>query len=248
VGVIELVAIAVAGFAAGLVGFITGLASLISYPALLAVGLSPVAANVTNTVAMVAVSGGSVANSVSELATDKARLIRLAVIASVGGAVGAAILLLAPGQSFAMVVPVLVAMASGAILLQPRLRRLAGKRTFPVLFPVGVFLGAVYGGYFGAGAGVMVLALILVCTSEPMWRAAIERSYVLGLANLVAAIGFAFFGPVHWPAAIAMAIGGFAGGWCGPPVVRRIDQDLLRIVVAVCGLGLALWLARGWFQ
>lgn len=247
VSIVELVLICVAGFFAGLIGFLTGLASIVSYPALLAVGLSPVAANVTNTVAMVAVGGGSMTNSVADLAHDRPRMLRLAVLAVAGGAVGSTVLLLAPGDSFAAVVPVLVGIASLAILVQPRLRALAGDHDFPVLFPVGIFLVCVYGGYFGAGAGVMILALTLVCTTMPMWRAVIEKSYVLGVANLVAAIGFAFFGPVHWPAAIAMAIGGFAGGWCGPPVAKRVDQELLRKSVAICGLGLAMWLARGWF-
>ncbi|WP_019202020.1 sulfite exporter TauE/SafE family protein [Tsukamurella sp. 1534] len=244
---VELVLVCLAGFAAGLIGFLTGLASIVSYPALLAVGLPPVAANVTNTVAMVAVGGGSVANSVPELSEDKPRMARLALVALVGGAAGAAILLVAPGESFAAVVPVLVAIAAVAILVQPRLRALAGERTFPVLYYGGVFLAAVYGGYFGAGAGVMILAITLVCTTLPMWRAVIEKSFALGVANLVAAIAFAVFGPVHWPAAIALAVGGFAGGWCGPPVAERVDQDLLRRVVGVCGLALAAWLARTWF-
>ncbi|BDH59305.1 sulfite exporter TauE/SafE family protein [Tsukamurella sp. PLM1] len=245
--VVELVLVCVAGFAAGLIGFLTGLASVVSYPALLAAGLAPVAANVTNTVAMVAVGGGSVANSVSDLADDKPRMLRLAVLALAGGAVGSTVLLLAPGDTFERIVPVLVGIASLAILLQPRLRALAGERTFPVVFPIGIFLVAVYGGYFGAGAGVMILALTLVCTTMPMWRAVVEKSYVLGIANLVAALAFAAFGPVHWPAAVAMGVGGFAGGWCGPPVAKRVDQDLLRRTVAVCGLGLSVWLARVWF-
>ena len=102
---------------------------------------------------------------------------------------------------------------------------------------------AAAGGYFGAGAGVVFLALTLICTSEQIWRASILKSYLLGVANLVAAIGFAVFGPVHWVAAAAMAAGAFAGGWCGPPLVRRIPPNLLRVTVALAGFGLAVWLA-----
>ncbi|NMD57045.1 MULTISPECIES: sulfite exporter TauE/SafE family protein [Tsukamurella] len=240
-------AMVLAGFAAGLIGYLTGLASLVSYPALLVFGLSPVAANVTNTVAMVAVGGGSIASSASELRKNPAQMRTLAVLAIAGGLVGSALLLLAPGSTFENVVPVLIAGAAIAILLQPRLHEHPGVARLARFYPVGVFLVAVYGGYFGAGAGVMILALTLLATSEPLWRAAMLKSYALGLANLVAAIGFAIFGPVHWPAAIAMAIGGFAGGWCGPPVVARIDAARLRVIVAVCGLGLAAWLARVWF-
>ncbi|GAA1083921.1 sulfite exporter TauE/SafE family protein [Tsukamurella spumae] len=240
-------AMVVAGFAAGLIGYITGLASLVSYPALLAMGLSPVAANVTNTVAMVAVGGGSIASSASELVKNRPQMRLLAVLAVAGGVVGSTLLLLAPGSTFEAVVPALIAVAAVAILLQPRLRERPEVARLARHYPVGVFLVAVYGGYFGAGAGVMILALTLVATSEPLWRAAMLKSWVLALANLVAAIGFAIFGPVHWPAAIAMAIGGFLGGWCGPPVVARIDAGRLRVVVAICGLGLAAWLARVWF-
>lgn len=244
---LTITAMVVAGFAAGLIGYITGLASLVSYPALLAMGLSPVSANVTNTVAMVAVGGGSIASSASELRKKPAQMRSLAGLAIAGGLVGSALLLLAPGSTFENVVPVLIAVAAIAILLQPRLREHPDVARLARFYPAGVFLVAVYGGYFGAGAGVMILALTLLATSEPLWRAAMLKSYVLGIANLVAAIGFAIFGPVHWPAAIAMAIGGFAGGWCGPPVVARIDAARLRVIVAVCGLGLAVWLARVWF-
>ena len=218
-----------------------------SYPALLALGLPPVAANVTNTVAMVAVGAGSVTNSFEELARDRAALVRLGLLGLLGGAIGAALLMLAPAGVFVAVVPVLVAGAAIALLLQPRLRALAGDRRFTWAYPIGIVAVSVYGGYFGAGAGVLILALTLVCTSESLWRASIIKSYVLGLANLIAAVGFAAFGPVHWPAAIAMAIGGFAGGWCGPPVVKRLNPDLVRRVIAVGGLGLAVWLARVWF-
>ncbi len=111
------------------------------------------------------------------------------------------------------------------------------------MFSVAVFVVAVYGGYFGAGAGVVFYALVLICTSEQIWRASILKSYLLGVANLVAAIGFAVFGPVHWGAAAAMAVGAFAGGYCGPPLVRRIPPNLLRVGVALAGFGLAVWLA-----
>lgn len=245
--VAEYLLIVAAGFAAGLVGFITGLASLLSYPALLLIGLPPVAANVTNTVAMVAVGAGSVTNSAAELARNKGHTAVVGVLGLVGGAIGAGVLLVAPPGVFAATVPVLVAGASVALVLAPRLRERARERPMNWAYPIGVVLISVYGGYFGAGAGVMILALILVCTAEPLWRAAVLKSYVLGIAKLAAAIGFAVFGPVHWPAAIAMAIGGFAGGWCGPPVVKRLNPDWVRWVVGVGGLGLAAWLARVWF-
>ena len=87
--------------------------------------------------------------------------------------------------------------------------------------------------------------LMLVLTSEPLWRATLSKSLFLGIANTVAAVGFMLFGPVRWTAALAMAIGCLAGGWCGPPVVKRLPAEPLRIVVGLGGLGLAVWLALG---
>lgn len=233
----------VAGFGAGLVGFVTGLASIVSYPALLAVGLTPIAANVTNTVALVAVGVGATANSVRELTEMGPRLWRWAVVCAVGGLAGAALLLSAPEGSFETVVPYLVVVASIALLVQPRIRKLAGDRQFPVLFPVALVLVSVYGGYFGAGAGVIFLALTLICTSLSVWQATILKSFLLGVANLVAALLFAASGQVHWGAAAAMALGALFGGWCGPPLVKVIPPTVLRIVVALAGFGLAGWLA-----
>ncbi len=241
--VLDLALLVVAGFFAGVVGFVTGLASIVSYPALLAVGLPPVAANVTNTVAMVGVGVGALTNSAREVVDTGPRVWWWTLYAALGGVVGAAVLLVAPPDSFEAIVPGFVALAALALLLQPRIRTLAGGRVLPRVFSVAVFVVAVYGGYFGAGAGVVFYALVLICTSEQIWRASILKSYLLGVANLVAAIGFAVFGPVHWGAAAAMAVGAFAGGYCGPPLVRRIPPNLLRVGVALAGFGLAVWLA-----
>lgn len=232
----------VAGFFAGLVGFVTGLASLVSYPALLAAGLPPVAANVTNTVAMVAVGVGSTTKASAEIARDGRALVRLGVISAFGGLAGAVLLLTAPEGSFEAVVPFLVAFAAVALLLQPRIRTLSGSTEFPTLYPIALFFVAVYGGYFGAGAGVIFLALALICTSDSIWRASILKSFFLGIANLVAAVLFTFSGDVNWLAALALALGAFGGGYCGPPVVKVIPPNLLRVGVGILGLGLAVWL------
>ncbi|MGA9871849.1 MAG: sulfite exporter TauE/SafE family protein [Rhodococcus sp. (in: high G+C Gram-positive bacteria)] len=239
---LELGLLVVAGFFAGLVGFVTGLASLVSYPALLAVGLSPVSANVTNTVAMVAVGVGATTKASAAVAEEGTKLIRLGVISALGGLTGAILLITAPEGSFEAVVPYLVAFAAIALLLQPRIRKLSGGTEFPTLYPISLFFVAVYGGYFGAGAGVIFLALALICTSDSIWRASILKSVFLGIANVVAAVLFAFSGDVDWLAALALSIGAFAGGYCGPPVVKVIPPTVLRIAVGILGLGLAAWL------
>ncbi|MGW0038185.1 sulfite exporter TauE/SafE family protein [Gordonia sp. NPDC003376] len=233
-----------AGFGAGLIGYVTGMASLVSYPALLAVGLSPISANVTNTVALVSVGVGSMSQSGRVLLDGDRRRLGIGIVAAlIGGSIGALVLILAPPNSFRIIVPYLVALASVALLIQPRLRRLASKHVDrPWIWYSGLCIIAIYGGYFGAGAGIVILALALVVTSEPLWRATLLKSLFLGVANLAAAIGFAFSGHVHWVAAVGMAIGCLVGGWCGPPVVKRLPAEPLRIMVGIGGLGLALWL------
>ncbi len=242
----DLVLLVGAGFAAGLVGYVTGLASIISYPALLLVGLTPLAANVTNTVALVAVGVGSFAKSGRELVDHVGRraLATSSLSALAGGVVGAVLLLVAPDTVFALIVPYLVALASIALLVQPRLRVwITSDADRPVVWLIGVFVVSVYGGYFGAGAGVAFVALAMLVTSLPLPRAMIYKSALLGVANAVAAVGFIVFGPVQWAAAVAMGIGCLAGGWAGPPVVDRLPVTPLRITIGVAGLGLAVWLA-----
>ncbi|KJF23825.1 sulfite exporter TauE/SafE family protein [Rhodococcus sp. ACPA4] len=232
----------VAGFFSGLVGFVTGLASIVSYPALLSVGLSPVSANMTNTVALVAVGVGALANSSREVADTGPKLVRWSLYSAAGGIIGALILWLAPEGSFESVVPAMVAFAALALLLQPKIRELSGGGDRPGIYSAALFAVAVYGGYFGAGAGVIFLAATLILTSETVWRATILKSFFLGIANLVAALIFAFSGQVHWVAALAMALGALVGGWCGPPVVKKIPPSVLRVAVAIAGFALALWL------
>ncbi|UQE75836.1 sulfite exporter TauE/SafE family protein [Gordonia sp. PP30] len=235
-----------AGFAAGVVGYVTGLASIISYPALLAAGLPPIVANVTNTVAMVAVGVGSFAKSGRVLVEDgdAPALVRAVLVALAGGGVGAVVLLASPDTVFEVVVPYLVALASIALLLQPRLRARMGERvSHPGWWLLGVFAVSIYGGYFGAGAGVMFVALAMVLSAMPLWRATLLKSALLGVANAVAAALFIVFSHVHWGAALAMGLGCLLGGWAGPPIVARLPATPLRIAIGVGGLGLAVWLA-----
>ena len=239
-----------AGIGAGLTGSIAGLASLISYPALLALGIPPVTANVTNTVALVMNGVGSVAASRPELKGQGRRLVPLALAAVLGGAAGAALLLLTPTEAFERIVPFLIAGAAAAILVQrpPRELALEGARAHrgrpdPWWLPFGTFAVAIYGGYFGAAAGVLLLAMYLLGTGEGLPRGNAMRNVILGVANSVAAVGFIVFASVAWSAVLPLALGLLAGGALGPRVVRRAPQKHLRRLIAIAGLGLAIHLA-----
>jgi len=239
-----------AGIGAGLSGSIAGLASLISYPALLLTGIPPVTANVTNTTALVLSSVGSVSASRPELRAQGRRLLPLMSAALLGGVTGAALLLLTPTEAFERIVPVLIAGASAAILVQRPPRELAAEGVLehaghrdPWWLSAGTFAVGIYGGYFGAAAGVLLLALYLLGTGEGLPRGNALKNVVLGVANAVAAIGFIVFASIAWSAALPLAIGLFVGGGLGPRVVRRAPQTVLRRVIAGAGLGLAVYLA-----
>jgi len=232
-----------AGIAAGLVGSVSGLASVISYPALLAVGLPPVTANVTNTIALVFSGIGSTLSSQPELRGQLGRLRVLSSIAVVGGVGGGALLLLTPASAFERVVPWLIGIASLCVLIpRPKAHPELGDRDRGWVM-VGVLLISCYAGYFGAAAGVLLLALLLATTAETLAQSNAVKNAVLFCANGVAAVGFAFFGDVRWLAAAPLGLGFFAGGLLGPPVVRRLPAGPLRLVIAAAGVLIAIRLA-----
>jgi uncharacterized membrane protein YfcA len=244
--------LAAAGFAAGLAGSIAGLASLVSYPALLAAGLPPLAANVTNTVAMFSNTVGTAAGSREELRGQRRRVARLALLAALGGSAGAALLLRTPSGAFERVVPWLIALGSVLILARDPLRRLAAKRSGAdggavrggLLPACAVLLVGLYGGYFGAAAGVLMLAVLSLSHSEPLPVTNAVKNIATGAANVTAALAYAFLAPVDWGAAAALSLGCLGGSWVGPVVVRRLPEAPLRIAIALAGLGLAVSLWR----
>jgi len=276
VTVLEVLALIAAGAVAGVVSTVVGLASVVSYPALLAIGLPPLLANMTNTVALLFTGVGAAAGSRPELAGQGARVRRLGVFAGLGGAAGAALLLITPPQTFVRAAPVLIGASSLILLAQPRRNRAAGldgggraghddgggraghddvagvghgpgrrpdqsrdRERSPWLL-AGVAGVAIYVGYFGAAGGIVMLALLTAMVAEPLARTNAVKNILGAVANTVAAVAFAVFGHVDWAAVAPLAAGFVAGGWAGPALVRRIPARVLRIVVAVCGLAVAV--------
>jgi uncharacterized membrane protein YfcA len=238
----EFALLVVAGIGGGLVGSVAGLASLVTYPALLAAGLAPVAANVTNTVSLVFSGVGSILGSRTELHDQWPRLRTLAPAGIVGGAAGSALLLATPAGTFTRIVPLLIGLASLAILLPRRAERSRSAHRDGLVLAGGVFLIGVYGGYFGAAAGVMLLAFLLRWMGDTLPRANAAKNVILGGANGIAALGFIAFGPVHWLEMLPLALGCLVGGRLGPVVVRRSPPQGLRLLIAVAGAGLAIYL------
>lgn len=229
--------------AAGVLGGLAStVASVVSYPVLLALGLPPLSANVTNTMSLVLTGVGSVLGSRPELAGQRARVIRLGAVTACGGATGAAVLLLAPRSAFAVVVPVLIGGASVVLLIQPMLTGLGPTAEHEASRGrlLGVFAVAVYAGYFGAAAGVLMLAVLGTMLAEPLVRVNAVKNAISGVANAVAAVLFTVFAPVHWAYVPLLASGFLVGGFTGSKLVRRLPTRPLRVFIAAVGIALAV--------
>ena len=237
-----------AGAVAGMVGSAGGTASLIAYPALLAVGIAPLPADVTLSVAFVAAWPGSALGSQPELRGQGTWLRRQAALAAAGSAAGAALLLVTPADIFGRVVPFLLAFAALALLLQPQISAwLAGRRVSAsrFLLPGGLVAVSAYDGYWGAGAGVMTLALLMITTGQGLTRSNALKNMLLGVADVACCAVFVLFWPIGWAAAALMAAGVLAGSMTGPSLTRHLPAHIVRVTAALAGLGLAIHLWAG---
>jgi len=240
--VYHVIALLAAGIGGGIAGTMASVASVVSYPALLALGLPPLAANVTNTMSLIFCVPGAVLGARPELAGQRHRVLRFGAVMAAGGALGAAILLLAPPGAFALAVPVLICSAAVLVLLQPRLRALSprpgaerSRRRLAVMFCVAAYLG-----YFGAAGGVLLLAALAATISESLIRVNAIKNVISGAANLVAASIFALYAPVEWAFVPPLAAGFLIGGYAGQRLVRHLPVAVLRVIVALAGLALAV--------
>jgi uncharacterized membrane protein YfcA len=244
----EAVLLLVAGFAAGAVNSVAGGGSLISFPALLAVGYPSVTANVTNAVAVLpGYLGGTVAYR-RELRGQRRTVIALAVTTGAGALCGAILLLTTSERAFDRIVPWLVLFSCLLLALQPTLARVLepvahGEHRGPgPRVHVMTFASAVYGGYFGAGLGIMLLAVLTLGIADDLQRLNALKGVLSLVVGLVAALFFAIFGPVAWGAALVTAAGALVGGHAGVAVARRLSPAVLRAGVVVFGVAVAVWL------
>lgn len=240
----EGVAVAAAGLVAGAVNAVVGSGSLITFPTLLAVGYPAVLANVTNCVGM---WPGSVSSSVGyrrELIGQRRRVLQLMPASVLGGLTGAALLLAVPG-AFEAVVPALILLAVVLVGIQPRVaarrasRGQIAEHPGPVLHG-GVFLTAVYGGYFGAAQGVILLALLGLTLDDHLQRLNAVKNVIAGVVNGLAAVYFMLLTDVAWVAVPVLYVSSVVGGQLGAHYGRRIPASVLRALIAVVGTGVAI--------
>lgn len=161
---------------------------------------------------------------------------------ALGGAAGAALLLLAPARAFEVVAPCLIGAASLLLIVQPMITGLTARPDGEnsAMLRAALFGVAVYVGYFGAAGGILMLTVLIAMLDQPLARTLAVKNVVSGLANAAAAVGFALFGPVRWAAVAPLAVGFLVGGWLGPALVRRLPAQGVRIGIGVFGLALAV--------
>ncbi len=238
----EVIAIVAAGFGAGTINALIGSGTLITFPVLLAFGYPPVLANVTNNVGLVPGAVSSAWAYRRELAGGLVRLRRYAPATASGAVAGAILLLELPAQSFKAIVPVLIAASLVLVVLQPRItaavmaRRRRERPHGGPLLVAGIFATGIYGGYFGAGQGILLFGLLASSLGGDLREVNAIRAVLAGLANLVAAIVFLFIAEVAWDAAALIAAGAAAGGLAGAGIGRRLPDPWLRTVIVVVGL------------
>ena len=235
-------AIFAAGIAAGTINTVVGSGTLITFPALLAFGYAPVTANVSNTIGLVP---GSVSGGVGyrrELHGQRHRTLPLAVASALGGTAGAVLLLTLPASAFKAIVPGFIAVALVLIVAQPWLTRFVGSRrrrpdqTVGPAATAGVFLSGVYGGYFGAAQGILLLAILGLSIDDDLQRINALKVVLAGLVNLIAGIIFAVVAHVAWAAAGLIAAGSVLGGIIGARQGRRLSPLALRLVIVAVGI------------
>lgn len=245
----EIILIAVAGFLGGAINSIAGGGSLVVFPALLATGLSPLAANVTNSVAAWPGYAGGVIGFWPDLKDQKHRVRQVALAAIIGAGIGCVLLLTLPATAFDLVVPVLVLAAGILLIFQPRLKAWAARRQGesegerrPIAMIAWIFVGSIYGGYFGGALGVILLALLALTVPDTLRRNNALKSSISLVVSTVTVVAFGIFGPVHWGVVAIVAPLQFIGGQVGAKFARRIRDDVLRWVVVALTLAVSVYL------
>jgi uncharacterized protein len=241
----EVVAVLLAGVAAGTINTVVGSGTLITFPTLLAFGVPPVTANVSNTIGLVP---GSISGAIGyrrELAGQKPRILRLCVASFLGGTAGAVLLLVLPAGAFETIVPVLILLGLVLVVFQPRVSAWVAQRHEAAgglpyhgtwwVWP-GVFVTGIYGGYFGAAQGVLLMAVLGIGVNETLQRLNAVKNVLAAVVNAIAGLIFAVVADVDWGIVLVIGIGAVIGGQLGATVGRRLPSTVLRVVIVIVGV------------
>ncbi|MGC8465998.1 MAG: sulfite exporter TauE/SafE family protein [Acidimicrobiales bacterium] len=237
-GILEVIA----GILAGTVGTAGGITSLVSYPALLLLGLSPLQANIGNIVALVACWPSSTLASRPELKARPPSIGVSVVVSLLSGVAGAVLLIETPNTYFTELVPFLLTLASVTLITQPLIHNRFSETVNGAkrrIFGIGLILITVYNGYFGAGAGIMLLTLDQVTSGDEVAYSNARKNILIGAATLGSAATLVTLRPVAWGAIAPLSLGLFVGGLLGPKLTRVLPATLLRTLIALLGIGLA---------
>lgn len=240
-----MLAVFAAGVFAGAINTVVGSGTLITFPVLLATGLSPVTATVSNALGLIP---GSISGAIGyrrELRGQRRRILKLGVGSLVGGLCGATLLLTLPASAFEMIVPVLVGLALVLVIIQPwisrrvqRRRELTSRPVHPdggPLLLMGLTFASVYGGYFAAGQGIIYMSLMGMSLRETMQRLNAVKNVLVAVVNAVAAVFFLFVAEFDWTAVLLIAAGSALGGQLGATAGRRLSPTVMRVLIVVVG-------------
>ena len=245
---LEAIAIGLAGLAAGTINTVVGSGTLITFPTLLAFGVPPVTANVSNTIGLVPGSVSGVVGYRRELAGQRARSLRIGVASLLGGLAGAVLLLVLPEAAFSAIVPALVGLGILLVIFQPRISQwVAARHDAPGATPrdpvlgawwvwPGVLVAGVYGGYFGAAQGVLLMGILGVGIPEDLQRLNALKNVLAAIVNAVAGLLFVVVADVDWKIVALIGVGSVIGGQLGATVGRRLPGPVLRWTIVVVGL------------
>jgi uncharacterized protein len=244
---LDLLALLGAGAAAGLINTVIGSGTLITFPTLLALGVPPVIANVSNTVGLAPGSLSGAWATGHELTGQRRRVLWLGTASLLGGIAGALLLLWLPSAAFDAIVPILIGLGCVLVVLQPfisarlairraRLGADAGSVHGPILLWLAVAFVGVYGGYFGAAQGVLLIAILGIGLSESLLKINAIKNVLATIVNSIASVVFVIVSEVNWPAAIAIAVGSVLGAQVGGKVGRRLPPTVYRVIIVAVGI------------
>lgn len=247
-GWIELVLLAVAGFVSGVINAVAGGGSLLVFPALLATGMPPLIANVTNSLAQGPGFIGAAAGQWSDLKGDRRRFVLTSIAAAAGSVIGCVLLLILPDAVFDAIVPALVGLAAVLMAFQNRLRKWMGNHDpaapdKTVLLTVGIFLASIYGGYFGGARSVILIAVLVLAVNDSMRRLNALKSWLGLVGSAVIFVVYALVAPVDWLAVLALIPTTLIGGFAGGKLVQRLPATALRYSVVAIAAVVAVYMA-----